>query len=362
MSLLAILLAATLSLCQTQSTAIAAGPVQDRAGFFSAAAVAQASEEIRKHEDAKRPGRLFVETFPAVPEEKKPELQRLGKEKFFEQWAKDRLAAREARAVLILACKNPPQLEVLASPELAQRAFTQADALRVRDLLVERFKAKEFDAGLEAAVKETLQTFLRNTRPTINARALRMPTLPHLEKAVAQKRAEEAAAREQGSGLSLVLWIVGGLLAVWLLFGLLRAFLRPSQPPGYVLPGQPMPPGGPAVGYPAYGGLPPPPSGGGFMNSMLGGLFGAAAGSYLYDQFFRQHASPSAGSYLPSSPQGPLFDEPAAPPEQRWASAGGSFGDDAPPDAGGDFGAAGGDFGSAGGDFGGGDFGGGNNF
>jgi hypothetical protein len=105
------------------------------------------------------------------------------------------------------------------------------------------------------------------------------------------------------------------------------------------------------------------------MSGLLGGMFGAAAGNWIYDSFFRGgHSSGWGGSQA-------YGDSPGSAPEPRdtdYTGTGGDFGDAGGGGAGGgdfggggggggDFGGGGGDFGGGGGDFGGGggDFGGG---
>ena len=130
-------------------------------------------------------------------------------------------------------------------------------------------------------------------------------------------------------GLVVVGVIAAGVMAVSALF---RSFGR--GPVGYGPGGYGPGPGGYGPG--GYGG-----QGGGFMSSMLGSLFGGAAGSWAYDRFFGGHSSPTQGSW-----QAPNVAPPPAPPApddtSYTAGGGGDFG-------GGDSGGGGGDFGGGGG-------------
>jgi len=74
-----------------------------------------------------------------------------------------------------------------------------------------------------------------------------------------------------------VLWI--GLRVLGSLFGGNRMGGRPMGGPGGGYPA-----GGPGYGAPGYGG-----GGGGFMSSLFGGIGGAMAGNWLYDQFSGRH-------------------------------------------------------------------------
>src|SRR5262249_60082715 len=87
--------------------------------------------------------------------------------------------------------------------------------------------------------------------------------------------------------LMIGLLIVGGLFLLRLLGGLFGANR------GYGAPGMMGRPGyGP--GYGGYGG------GGGFWSSMFGGIGGALAGNWLYDQFSGRHH----GGYTDSASHG----------------------------------------------------------
>jgi hypothetical protein len=240
-------------------------------------------------------------------------------------------------------------------------------------------------------------------------------------------KGEEKAKQDWEAGPSWiwVLYVILGLLGLWIVIGSLRAlFGSKKRPPSYYPPSQPpqatgaysspqgprpMQPSGP-TGYgappvqpmgPAGGYYPPPPpagGGGGFMSGLLGGMFGAAAGNWIYDSFSGRsrmgggswgdsgaYGSPAhrpVSSSSPVEPRGEIsagggdFGEPA---ESSADAGGGDFGEPAEASAdagGGDFGepaessadAGGGDFGEPGGqenfgggdiDAGGGDFGGG---
>jgi uncharacterized membrane protein YeaQ/YmgE (transglycosylase-associated protein family) len=189
---------------------------------------------------------------------------------------------------------------------------------------------------------------------------------------------------------TVVMIIVGGLLGFWILIGLVRAFTRPRMnagaygappPPGGMIP---PPPGGYGRGYgqpmgQPYGqpmGYPPQPQGGGmgFMGSLMTGMLGAAAGSYMYDKLFRGDQHHNQGYTGAESGGGYFGGGASSATPQTGYTAGGDFGDNeseqyASDDydrdiTGGDtnFGGGGEDFGDGdfgGGDFDGGDFGGG---
>ena len=217
------------------------------------------------------------------------------------------------------------------------------------------------------------------------------PAPPHVEEKKAAVPPVEEKKPANPSVTFNPMWIaygLGGLLVLWLLIGLLRAMfgagrhptpppppsqpVMPNPPGGYAgppparNPQQPYPPGGygqqgyPPQGYPQGGypqggyppgGYPPQSSGGGFWPNMMGGLFGAAAGSWVYDRMFRGNSYPSMPTSYPTPHSPPSYPTttpasypPSAPSDPGYSSSGGDFGDaPAPADpgysSGGDFGA-----------------------
>jgi hypothetical protein len=94
--------------------------------------------------------------------------------------------------------------------------------------------------------------------------------------------------------------------------------------------------------------------GGGFFRSMLGGLFGAAAGMWIYDQFLggHSHASGFEGDSHPGGTAGEMDAEtPYSGKDSDYSGGGGDFGGGGG-DSGGDYGGGGGFGDSSGGDFG----------
>lgn len=172
--------------------------------------------------------------------------------------------------------------------------------------------------------------------------------------------------------MGTILLIGGGILAVFLILRVLGGLFNrssgggyPNQVGGMGMPRPGMGPGG-GPGYYGGGGGYGQRGGGGFFSGLLGGLGGAVAGNWLYDQFSGRHGgSTSAGmGYGPN-------DASAGLPDQRDdaiigadddGGRGASWDDgNAGDTGGGDWGGgdAGGDWGGGGGDWGGGDGGGG---
>ena len=313
--------------CLGAVTALAVGPeVRDTAGLFSASAIKQADETIRGIQREFRKD-LLVETFAGVPENRKEDYAR-SRDEFFASFVRER--AKEARldGIYVLIMKELPphrlHIQVGVGQATRQRAFQTGDRDQLVKLFQSNFREDKFDDGLRAGVafvERTLRGNLSNHGATgAKSRA-----------AVANASGRESAQRDSSashdSGWSLLmlgLLIVGGILAVSFLIRLLRGGMG-----GGAVPGQAGMMGG---------------GGGGFFSSLMAGIGGAMAGSWLYDRFFRDHT----------------------PTNDTWAS---SDADTSQSDVGSDFASSGGDVDSnsmfggtdsgGGGDFGGGDSGGG---
>ncbi len=140
--------------------------------------------------------------------------------------------------------------------------------------------------------------------------------------------------------MSLFLIIGLGLLALFIVIRLLGALFSGGGQAGY---GRPMG-GGPGMGGPGYGGggYGGGGGGGGFMSSMFGGIGGALAGNWLYDQFSGRHNDGGVGQTSSNYDPGVGSE---SPPDEGFVTPG---------DGGGDWGGGGGDTGGGGGDWGGG--------
>lgn len=142
-------------LALSSGTAGAVAPVIHDAGeFFSADVVKKANEQIRElfrmHQRD-----LLVETFKAPPDadaEKVKNMSREEREKFYEKWAKERAEAAAVRGVYILITKQPSFLQIEVSPDFRSVVDTQA-LNRLRSMLLNDFRDKHFDAGLDEAIK-----------------------------------------------------------------------------------------------------------------------------------------------------------------------------------------------------------------
>lgn len=337
--------------------AMAAGPgtltVDDKAKAFTPDGVAKA-KSLMESAEFQSPAHLVVVTsgdkdvpaaFKADLAAAKDKKDAKAGRKVVADWAADEALRQPHKGVfaLVYAEGEAVLVTVKSDGTTDRRGFGEADDAKLRDLLVKEFKAGRKDQGLYEATAFVVDR-LKNT------------TVP--EKSAPAAGGGVAKAKAANGGFSVGSLICFGLLAalgIWLVFGLIRAFTQPRG--GGYGPGG----GGPGGGYGpgGYGGG----GGGGFMSGMMGGLFGAVAGNYLYNSFAGGSslgATGTDGGY--GGEGGGLADAAAGDGDYAGGTeaSGGDFGGDAGgfDDAGGgDFGGGGGDFG--GGDAGGGDFGGG---
>jgi uncharacterized protein len=155
----------------------------------------------------------------------------------------------------------------------------------IRSAFITEFKKKDFDGGLERAV-ETIERALAGVSVGARAPIHRRADGPNVG----------GGRSMMGTFVLILLGIFGVLLLLRLLGGLFgRSPGAYRSPMGMPRPGMGPGPGG--YGAPGYGG------GGGFFSGLLGGLGGALAGNWLYDQFSGRHGHiSSAEAYSPDDP------------------------------------------------------------
>lgn len=335
-----------LPLLVAASAAPALGDVRDRAGLFSPEAVKKADAEL---------ARIERETSLPVTIETIPSLNGRG----IDEALAERGRQEDVRGLFVLISKQPHKIEAGASPG-ADHFFNRPLYQAIRGSFLPDFERNDYDAGLAAGVAKiegTLRALKAEHGPLTPAAARAVARPPARAQGPAPAPAPAPGPRmpaQARSGLPILIGIVLLVLGVLFVFRLLGALFgagRGGYGPGY----GPGPMRGPGYGGPGYGGG---GGGGGFMSSLFGGLGGAMAGNWLYDQFGRRHDQPG---YVP-----PAGQDPAAPPDAGagWGTAGDEGatwggGGDAGGGGGGDWGGGGGggDWGGGGG--GGGDWGGG---
>ncbi|OWK43191.1 hypothetical protein [Fimbriiglobus ruber] len=320
--------------------------VEDNVGAFSADGIKNAKKSF-ENTTFRSPTHFSVVTVGEkdVPSALKGDYDAYRKDKsqastFFRSWAK-KLAAQESEQgifVLVFLRTEGYYVKVLVDEQTdVYRQFPDKDAKKVSAPLIEQIVAAHGkpddqakasrDSGLIAATNVIIDELKSTSAPE-------------------QKtgRGHQAVANEEhhkeGSGIAGYICIgLVAILAVWVVVALIRAFTGGGG-------------GGGGYGGGGYGGG-GGGGGGGFFTSFLGGMFGAAAGMWMYNSFFGGN-SMSTDAFASDSGSGSTGDTGA-----------GNFDNGAEAGGGGDFGGSddtgGGDFGDTGGggdDVGGGDFGG----
>ncbi len=311
-------LAATL-LLGTAGVRAAVGGIQDDGAFFSDFAKVNATGTInevatRLHKD------IVVQTFAVVPDDVKQTVLQADKSapnRGFTQWAEQLARSKKVNGVLILLVKQPAHLQVVVGTETQRVAFTLHDRETLVQRMLEPLKHKKNDDALIDGVN-----FIATTMKA------------HHNGAAAPLSSRMHTTTQGGSS-----WLptIGIVLLIWVGFSLIRGLFRSLSGGG----GAPV--GGMGgMGQP-YGG-----GGGGFFQNMMGSMFGAAAGMWMYDNFFGSHSSASTFGAQP--PDSLNNDAGFSGTDTDYTSSGGSFSDDSDSSFGGGDSGGGSDFGG-GGDF-----------
>lgn len=337
------------------------GDLRDDAGMFSRDAVTRAKDAISKIEATYQvPVRVVtINTRGGLPPA---------------DLAKDRFRELGGRGFMVLFVKQDRDILFRGDASLASR-FTRERQDSLRAAFAEQFKKGEFDAGLLKGL-DSIKTILAATpvSGTLPLAAEREPVKGQAGQAAppparapakagqAQAAPPVKAQAQQPWGLGTWIILGVGIFAALIVFKLIGNALGGGGNRGYA--GQPamgmnrpMPGAGPGYGpAPGYGGG---GGGGGFMTGMLGGLGGALAGNWLYNQFSGHHNQPVGGPTSSAGMVDPVTGGSTADPgaDASFGSEG-AWGNDA---GGGNWDAGGGgDWGGGGGgDWGGGDGGGG---
>ena len=335
------------------ATRVEASEIRDRAGMFSPEAVKKAQSELDQIERRTRIP-VVIETIDSIPglEKSAPNNAR---RKAIDELAVSRMEKeRDAGVYLLISRRDRVLSNVLVRSKDAARLPEHTRIAIFNDLL-DHFKEKRFDEGLLGAVAHLERSLTASPGGRVNGR---VPAAP-----VPGGRADNVHGARFGVGSLLMIGL--GIFAVLILLRALGGLFGRSSG-GYSSPmgmgGMPRPgmgPGPGGYGQPGYGGY-GAPRGGGFFSGMLGGLGGALAGNWLYDQFSGRHGSPGqmdAGSYTPTEST-PAYDPAGDAPvgADDTGGMGGSWDDPGTADTGGDWsgGDGGADWGGGGGDWGGG--------
>lgn len=312
---------AALALVVGAQPLLADAGIRDEAGVFSPEAVRKAEATIKKMA-AEHKKELYIETLATLPSVEKggPDLKNENAtKKWINDYAIGRFKSHSVNGVYFLLIQEPRKYQFEIGNNTQNKAFTQANRVEAENVIKPYLKERKMDDALSALVNFVSSKVSEHDRGGNHARV---------------NHQGGAAAGGENSIMSYVCLgalVIGG---IFLVMGLFRAFTGMGGGGGGGM-------GGPGMGS----------GGGGFMSNFLGGMFGAAAGMWMYDSFFGHGGSRASGSGDGSTSSGNDFGG-----QDTDASGGGG-------DYGGDSSSSGGDWGGGGGgDWGGGgggDFGGG---
>jgi uncharacterized protein len=334
---------------------LAQAEVRDKAGLFSPDAVKKANAELARIErETNLP--VTIETLQSLNGQPiKDAIRTNGR-------------SEHIKGLFVLIAVKEHKTQTEASPEYA-RYFEVHDYDTIAQSFTPGFKKSDFDGGLLTAtgqIDSTVNSVKTAHGGTIVASAAKPVGLPGPRTNQATRRNPAPVPQQQrqggGSGMGSLIGIVLAVLALVVVFKVIGAIFGGGRNnnggyQGGMRGGPGYGGGGPGYGGPGYGGG--GGGGGGFFSNMMGGIGGAFAGNWLYDQFSgrRHHDS------------GYQQDGNASPADNTGNGGGGDTGgadwkggggDDWGGGGGGDTGGGGGgDWGGGGGGSGGGDWGGG---
>ena len=285
--------------------------VLDNGAFFSEQAKSDAAKVIGEMERTLHKD-LAIETFKEIPADLKAGVNMQDKtalSHLYEQWALKQAKQKGVNGVYLLLVKEPSHLHAVVGNETQRQAFTLKDRDALLNLMLAKLRVHQNDEALRDGVNFVSATMKSHAGNRTHTGTAPVPVTSR-------------PAQSSGSSTG---WLIPAIVigvVVWLVIGLFRAL---SGRMG----------GGAAMGQ-------APGGGGGFLSSLVGGMFGAAAGMWMYDQFFSNHGSNSAyGSDRNDQTGG---DSGFSGQDNDYTSSGSDFGGDSGGDSGGGSDSGGGDF------------------
>ncbi len=288
------------------SSALSAA-VEDKAGLFSAKAITSANEQLNKVRMATGKEILILT------------VNDLGGKPIVEL-ARTEGRARQLNGIILVISKKPAQIELMAG-----RKTSMVFRKQHRDTVVEILKKnlrKAPDEALAASVQYMAETF-----SSANSAMMQPDGRPP----IGQRPA--VVTHRESSSFGWVKWLII-IGVVFLIIRLISYFMNRNAAANTAAPG---------AGMPGQGGF----GGGGFFASLMGGIFGAVAGNWIYDKFFgdsHDHSNYNQDSYRDSNQDWRNDDK------GDFDSGSGSGGDWGSGDGGSSGDSGGGDSGGGGGD------------
>ncbi len=241
------------------------GAIRDNGGFFSESAKSEATRKLSEIEQKYKKD-LVIETFKEIPEEIKQGVDLTDKaamSRLFEKWTVMQAKQQRLNGVYILLTKEPAHIQIVVGNETQNKAFTLMDRDNLASLMLSKLRKKQNDEALLEGVNFVFKTMAGHGIPSNLAN-----NVPSSSAAKPVKGVQT----EQANPWGWIVFAVIGIVAIWLIAGIIRSVM-----------------GGRAST--AGSGMSPGFGGGGIFGSLLGGMFGAAAGMWLYDQFSGNHGN-----------------------------------------------------------------------
>jgi uncharacterized protein len=249
-----------------------AAEVVDDGNFFKPDTIRSADEKIQEL-NRQHGYHIKVETIATLPGGQSGEVRQMSasdRAKFFGHFLSKR-AADEKLDLLIFASRDPKYLQVLPHKTLESAGFTTAMRDKLSSALIAGFHSQNYDESLLAGLDQ-----LKQDLQTVHRATFKSPRNPPQQRAVPVERLPAERPTET-SWLAPILLVVAVVGVFFLIRRLISGLARTNGAAPNVA-------GGYGAGPNMAGG------GSGFMGNILGGVFGAVAGNWLYDSFFRSTA------------------------------------------------------------------------
>ncbi len=253
---------------------VVSAEVVDGAGLFSPAAISQANAKIQAMQ-ASTQKQLYIETVKTLDGAN------------VDQAASQKLRERGIKGAVILISVNPKKIAVRVD-QASRDVFTRAD----EEAALAAFRGGTRDVALNRMVDTCIAAFSKTggtvTEPGLAGNEDKVAGDPQTE---GKKTGSSWMTWLKGIGIvSAILFVLFIYIAYRIVKGILKAvfgmFKAPAQQPPTTYQGNQTPTTG-GTYSPGGGGYAPQPSrGGGFVSTLLTGMLGAAAGSFIYDRVF----------------------------------------------------------------------------